>query len=104
MRVPHRDAHMLKHMVRLTRCLALTCMLFALTVGAAWGQDTAGTITKTQDAAMAVPMGLVKRVGDRSVILHWDPVVDSGLAGYHVYRASSLTEPFEPHSVTLPTN
>ena len=95
---------MLKHMVWLTRCLALTFMLFAFTVGAAWGQDTAGIITKTQDAAMAVPMGLVKRVGDRSVILHWDPVVDSGLAGYRVYRAPSATEPFEPHSVTLPTN
>ena len=48
--------------------------------------------------------GLVKRVGDRSVILHWDPVVASGLVGYHVYRAPSATEPFEPYSVTLPTN
>ena len=58
---------MLKRMVWLTRCLALTFMLFACTVGAAWGQDTAGTLTKAQDAAMAVPTGLVKRVGDRSV-------------------------------------
>ena len=24
---------------------------------------------------MVMPMGLVKRVGDRSVILHWDPAV-----------------------------
>src|SRR5882724_3174198 len=102
--VPHRDTHMLKHIVWLTRCLALTFMLFACTVGAAWGQDTAGTLTKTQDAAMAVPTDLVKRVGDRSVILHWAPVIKSGLAGYRVYRAPSATEPFEPYSVTLPTN
>jgi hypothetical protein len=104
MRVPHRDVHMLKHMMWLTRCLALTFMLFVSVVGAAWGQDTAGTITKTQDAAIAVPTDLVKRVGDRSVILHWAPVRESGLAGYRVYRARSATEPFESHSVTLPTN
>jgi hypothetical protein len=53
---------------------------------------------------MAVPTGLVKRVGDRSVILHWDPVVDSGLVGYHVYRISSETGPSEQHCVTSPTN
>ena len=104
MRVPHRDVHMLKHMVWLTRRVALTCMLLACTVGAAWGQDTAGAMTQTQGAAIAGPMGLVERVGDRSVVLHWDPVVGSGLAGYRVYRAPSANEPFEPHSVTLPTN
>jgi hypothetical protein len=49
-------------------------------------------------------MGLVQRIGDRSVILHWDPVVDSGLAGYHVYRAPAATGLFEQHSGTLPTN
>ena len=32
-----------------------------------------------KDAALVVPTGLVKRVGDRSVILHWDPLVDSHL-------------------------
>jgi hypothetical protein len=79
-------------------------MLITCTVGAAWGQDTAGAMTPTHDAAMAVPTGLGERVGDRSVILHWDPVVVSDLAGYRVYRASSPSEPFEPRSVTLPTN
>jgi hypothetical protein len=49
-------------------------------------------------------MGLVKRVGDRSVILHWDPIVDAGLAGYHVYRGPSATGPFKQHSATLPGN
>jgi hypothetical protein len=48
-------------------------------------------LTKTQDAPLAAPTGLVKRVGDRSVILHWAPIVDSHMAGYHVYRTSSAT-------------
>jgi hypothetical protein len=104
MRVSHRDARLLNCMVWLTRCLVASFTLFACIVGVAWGQDTAGAMTQTQDAATAVPMGLVKRVGDRSVILHWDPVVASGLAGYRVYRASSPTDPFEPRSVPLPTN
>ena len=54
---------------------------------------------------MVVPMGLVQRIGDRSVIHHWDPIVDSRLAGYHVYRVPStagLVE--EQQKVTLPTN
>jgi hypothetical protein len=104
MYIPFRYVQPLKHMLWLARCLALPLVLFALIGGAAWGQDTAGVITKTEDASMAVPTGLVKRVGDRSVILHWDPVVDSGLVGYHVYRKSSATSPFEQHRVTLPTN
>jgi hypothetical protein len=104
MRVPHRDAQLLNSVVWLTRCLTLFFVLFAFIVGAAWGQDTTGVTTKVQDAAMAGPMGLVKRVGDRSIILHWDPVADSRLAGYRVYRAFSPTDPFEPYSRTLPTN
>ena len=44
-----------------------------------------------EDAALAVPTRLVTRVGDRSVMLHWDPVVDAHLAGYRVYRVPSLT-------------
>ena len=48
-------------------------------------------ITTTKNATLAVPTGLVKRVGDHSVILHWDPIVDSHLAGYRVYRVPSLT-------------
>jgi hypothetical protein len=104
MRVSHKEARWPKYVVWLTRCLASSLMLITCTVGAAWGQDTAGAMTPTHDAAMAVPTGLVERVGDRSVILHWDPVVVSDLAGYRVYRASSPSEPFEPRSVTVPTN
>jgi hypothetical protein len=104
MHIPHRYVQLLKCLVWLTRGLALFSALFAFTVGAAWGQDAAGVITKTQDATMAAPIGLVQRVGDRSVILHWDPTIDSRLAGYHVYRAPSATGPFERQGATLPTN
>jgi hypothetical protein len=94
----------MKRLVLLTCRLVLSVVLFAFTASAAGGQDTAGVITKTEDAAMGVPVGLVQRVGDRSVILHWAPVVDSGLAGYHVYRAPAATGLFAQHSVTLRTN
>src|SRR5262245_8893601 len=104
MRLSLRDAHILHSAVWLSRCLALCFALLPFIVGAAGGQDTAGDATQPQDAAMAVPMGLVKRVGDRSVILHWDSIVGSSPAGYRVYRAPSPTEPFEPYSPTLSTN
>lgn len=39
--------------------------------------------------AINPPSGLVSRTGDRSIVLHWDPVIDATLAGYKVYRASS---------------
>jgi hypothetical protein len=104
MHIPLRYVQPLKCIVWLTRCLALSLVVFAFSAGTTWGQDAAGVLTKTESAAMAVPMGLVKRVGDRSVILHWDPIGDSRLAGYHVYRGLSATGPFEQRSVTLPTN
>jgi hypothetical protein len=53
---------------------------------------------------MVMPTGLGRRVSDRSVILHWDPVLDSRLAGYYVYRSLSSTGPFKQPSVTLHTN
>jgi hypothetical protein len=94
----------LKRILWLTQCLALSLALFPFTVGVAWGQKAPGVITKAEDAAMVAPTALVQRAGDRSIILHWDPVLDSDLAGYHIYRAPSATGPFEQHSATLPTN
>jgi hypothetical protein len=88
----------------LIRCLVLFLMLLICIVGVAWRQDTLGVITTTQDAVLAVPTGLVKRVSDRSVIVHWDPVVDSHLAGYHVYRVPSLTGLLEQPRGLLLTN
>ncbi|HSF31163.1 MAG TPA: glucoamylase family protein [Candidatus Tectomicrobia bacterium] len=82
----------------------MSSVLYAFAVAAAWGQDVPGVNSKAEATAMAAPMGLVQRVGDRSVILHWDPVAASGVAGYHVYRAPSATAPFELRSVTLPTS
>jgi hypothetical protein len=94
----------MKHIALLSRALGLSLGLFAFTVGAAERLGTAELPAKTEDAVLIGPMGLVQRTGDRSVILHWDPVADSGLAGYRVYRAPSATAPFEQHSVTLPSN
>src|SRR5712691_5820335 len=104
MHVPFRDVHVLKRIVWLTRCLVSSFLLFTFTVGTAWGQDISDVITKTEDAAMVAPMGLVQRVGDRSVILHWAPIVSSRLAGYHVYRIPSAPGLCESHCATLPTN
>jgi hypothetical protein len=81
----------MKCVMLLSRCLVLFLMLLTCIVGVAWRHNTLDVITITKDTALAAPTGLVKRVGDRSVILHWDPLVDSRLAGYYVYRVHSLT-------------
>src|SRR5713101_6833012 len=86
----------MKCVVLLSRCLVVFLMLVTCILGVAWRQNTLGVITTTKDATLAVPTGLVKRVGDRSVILHWDLLVGSHLAGYHVYRAPSATGLLEP--------
>jgi hypothetical protein len=70
----------------------------------AWRPNTLSIITTTQNAVLAVPTGLVRRVGDRSVILHWDPIVDAHLAGYRVYRVPSLTGLLEQPRGLLLTN
>ena len=79
--------------------MLLTCIL-----GVAWRQGTLGIVMTTKDTALAMPTGLVKRVGDRSIVLHWDPVVDSHLAGYHVYRVPSAPGPLAQLRGLLPTN
>ena len=104
MHIALRDVQLLKRIVWLIRCLALCLALFAFTVGAVWGQAPAGAITTTEDAALVGPTGLVARVGDRSVILHWDPVGEARLAGYHVYRVASATGPVAPQRVAVPSN
>jgi hypothetical protein len=88
----------------LSHCLVLCLVLFAFSIGATWGQNTVEVGMQTADTTVVMPQGLVQRTGDRSVILHWDPVVDAGLAGYHVYRSLATTEAFEPYSAILPTN
>src|SRR5215510_11345755 len=102
--VPFRNVHVLKRIVWLTRCLISSLLLFTVAAGAAWGQDITGVLTKTEDAAMVVPRDLVQRIGDRSVILHWEHIVDPHLAGYHVYRVPSTTGLVEPPKATVPTN
>jgi hypothetical protein len=53
--------------------------------------------------AIDAPSGVVSRSGDRSVVLHWDAVADSTLAGYRAYRASSADGPFSPRNSALLT-
>lgn len=51
------------------------------------------------------PSGLVSRIGDQSIVLHWDPVMDPSVTGYRVYRAATNTGPFTsvtPTPVTIP--
>src|SRR5215471_12643635 len=33
------------------------------------------------------PTGVITRIGDQSVVLHWDKVSDPALQGYRVYRS-----------------
>lgn len=44
--------------------------------------------------AIQTPTGLVSRTGDSSIVLHWNPVLDSALAGYRVYRSTHSSGPF----------
>src|SRR5215813_13347338 len=94
----------MKCVMLLSRCLVLFLMLLTCILGVAWRQNTLGVTMTTKDAALAVPTSLVKRIGDRSVMLHWDPVVDSRLAGYRVYRVPSLTGLLEQPRGLLLTN
>jgi hypothetical protein len=51
--------------------------------------------------SLAIPTGLVERAGDRSVILHWDPVSSPDLVGYHVYRALATATVYTRHNANL---
>jgi hypothetical protein len=94
----------MKRLVLLTSSLAVFAVLFAFAVGFQKGQDPVDVSTVTEEAALAAPTGLVQRAGDRSVILHWNPVPAAALAGYHVYRMSAEAGPAEAHRVLAPTN
>jgi hypothetical protein len=77
--------------VMLSRRYAVVCCMLVICLGGgAWRHHTLRVMTTAKDATLAVPTGLVQRVGDRSVMLHWEPVGDAHLAGYRVYRVPSL--------------
>ena len=78
--------------VMLSRRYAVVCCMLVICLGGGvWRHHTLRVMTTAKDATLAVPTGLVQRVGDRSVMLHWEPVGDAHLAGYRVYRVPSLT-------------
>ena len=73
-------------------------------VGVAAAQDVSISAGSVSDgASIAAPTGVVERAGDRSVILHWEPVASPELVGYHVYRALAAPTTFERQSAGLIT-
>jgi hypothetical protein len=44
--------------------------------------------------AVEIPANLISSSGDLSIVLHWDPVSDSILSGYNVYRSLNGSGPF----------
>jgi hypothetical protein len=83
---------------------SLCAVLLAFMTGVGSGQDAAVSLVHGPvGAASAASTGLVERAGDRSVILHWQPVAAPDVVGYHVYRAASPATPFAQQSTTLVT-
>ena len=52
-------------------------------------------------AAINTPTNLVSRLGDLSIVLHWDQSTDPTLAGYDVYRSANSTGPFTLQNTSL---
>ena len=51
--------------------------------------------------AIQTPTGFVSRTGEQSVVLHWEPVTESNLAGYRVYFSLAGGGPFALQNSTL---
>ncbi len=47
------------------------------------------------------PLHVVKRFGDKSVVLHWDLIVDHVLSGYNIFRGTSASGPFSKINSTV---
>jgi hypothetical protein len=52
-------------------------------------------------AAINTPTNLVSRLGDKSIVLHWDQSTDPTLSGYNVYRSASGAGPFTRQNTAL---
>lgn len=76
-------------MIRIDRNLALTVLLWAITLGAS--------------AQPAAPTNLVIFSGDQSVILHWDADTSPNVTGYNVSRALNSSGPFTQQNKSLLT-
>ncbi len=67
------------------------------------GSPSVAISSVVKRTTLTAPTGLVQRAGDRSVILHWDPVSSAVLSGYRVYRSFSPESRFEPPLTSLLT-
>ena len=74
------------------RLFGISGRLFQILAAAACIQTAAATQT---------PTNLVTCVGDASIVLHWDPVVDPALSGYNVYRSTASSGPFVLQNTSL---
>src|ERR1700749_489605 len=55
-------------------------------------------------AGISTPTNLVSRLGDGSIVIHWDQSTDPTLAGYNVYRAGAVAGPFTLQNISLLTS
>ena len=62
--------------------------------GSAYLDDAVLDQISVSTNGIAPPTGLVVQSGDRSVILHWNPNREAGVAGYRVYRSTNSVGPF----------
>ena len=83
-------------------CLKFSIIFVMVIASVAYGQSalTPNTI-QAEVVEDIAPIEVVKRIGDRSIILHWTPVSHASLAGYHVFRAASATDVFEQRTSSL---
>jgi hypothetical protein len=47
------------------------------------------SIVSSVALAIQSPTNLISLTGDKSVILHWDPIINGNLSGYRVYRSTT---------------
>ena len=85
------------------RSKGIFLILYLLWLGITAGVSEAATAPAEHmsDTKVKAPTGLVHRVGDRSVILHWQAVSRVNLAGYDVYRADLPSRLFEKRTPAL---
>gem|GEM_PF-66203 len=63
--------------------------------------DDVRLVQKIDTVYPAQPHGLVSRSGDSSVVLHWDSNSETELAGYNIYRSTSLNGSYSKQNTSI---